>query len=76
LATSTGSIPGKLTAIGTEYESFPRGPHAEVGIIRPDERPTSFFNDRGMRPMALLENNGWPTSKVIKTQHYQLALAN
>lgn len=63
LVTSTGSILGNLTAIGTEYESFPRGPHAEVGIIRPNERPTTTAGYAHRCPMAPLENNGWPTSK-------------
>jgi hypothetical protein len=73
LAVSTGSIPGNLTAIGTEYESFPCSPHAESALIQPSQRPTSFFNDRGLRPLALLENNGWRH----QTLHYQLlALTN
>jgi hypothetical protein len=42
-------------------------------LIQPSQRPTSFFNDRGLRPLALLENNGWRH----QTLHYQLlALTN
>ena len=72
LVTSTGSILGNLTAIGTEYESFPRGPHAEVGIIRPYERPTATAG-YAHRLLNGTFREQWLAD--IKTQHYQLDLA-